>query len=280
MRDIQVSICCLAYNHEPFIRECLDGFLMQKTNFTFEILIHDDASTDGTANIIREYEKKFPKIIKPIYQKTNQHSQGIKPTIKYQFPRAKGKYIALCEGDDYWTDPLKLQKQVDFLEANQDYNICFHAVKVLNQFKNCFEEDSITRNVLETTTVEDLAKGNYIHTPSVVFRNDFIIPKWFHKTPIGDWTLYMINIKDRKIKKLEDVMAVYRVHGTSIWSNKTKDYRILNTIKAYKLVVKSNNINRCTKNELKIEIKNLRKQLTVKESKFVYVLKRIKMKFS
>lgn len=101
-----VSICCLTFNHEPYIRECLDGFLMQKTNFPFEVLIHDDASTDHTADIIREYEVQYPNIIKPIYQNENQYSKGVRVTWTFQFPRAKGKYIAMCEGDDYWTAPF------------------------------------------------------------------------------------------------------------------------------------------------------------------------------
>ena len=102
-----LSICCVTYNHESFISQCLDGFLMQQTDFPFEILIHDDASADGTANIIMEYEAKYPDLIKPIYQTENQFSKGIKISVTFNFPRAKGKYIALCEGDDYWTDPLK-----------------------------------------------------------------------------------------------------------------------------------------------------------------------------
>ena len=116
-----VSIDCITYNHEAYIRDALEGFLMQKTDFTFEVLIHDDASTDQTANIIRKYEKKYPDIIKPIYQKDNQYSKGIQISRQFQYPRARGKYIAICEGDDYWIDPYKLQKQVDFLEAHHDY---------------------------------------------------------------------------------------------------------------------------------------------------------------
>ena len=136
-----VSICCLAFNHEPYIRKCIEGFLMQKTCFSFEVLIHDDASTDKTAEIIREYEAKYPKIVKSIYQSENQYSKGIKVSQIYQFPRAKGKYIAICEGDDYWTDPLKLQKQVDFLEKNEDYGLVYTGLlkqkleELLDQFK-------------------------------------------------------------------------------------------------------------------------------------------------
>ena len=120
-----VSIDCLAFNHEAYIRDALEGFLMQKTDFTFEVLIHDDASTDKTANIIRKYEKKYPGIIKPIYQKENQYTKGIDIPKQFQYPRATGKYIAICEGDDYWIDPQKLQKQVDFLEAHSDYGLVY-----------------------------------------------------------------------------------------------------------------------------------------------------------
>lgn len=123
-----VSICCLTYNHAPFVRKCLDGFLMQETTFPVEILIHDDASTDGTDTIVREYAAKYPDRIFPLYEDENKFSHGYqgKMDITFNYSRAKGKYIATCEGDDCWTDPLKLQKQVDFMEAHPDYSVCFH----------------------------------------------------------------------------------------------------------------------------------------------------------
>ncbi|MCQ2336023.1 MAG: glycosyltransferase [Paludibacteraceae bacterium] len=132
-----VSICCITYNHAPFIRKCLDGFLMQekpscvpadaKMSDWCEILIHDDCSTDGTIEILKEYEAKYPELIFPLYEETNQYSNGKADEIDfYNYKRAKGKYIAYCEGDDYWTEPLKLQRQVDFLEANEKYTACFH----------------------------------------------------------------------------------------------------------------------------------------------------------
>ena len=138
--NIMVSICCITYNQEKFIRQALDGFLMQKTNFKYEIIIHDDASTDNTANIILEYEKKYPDIIKPIYQTENQYSKGKKPTL-ITYKAAQGKYIALCEGDDYWIDENKLQLQVDYMEKNKpdaNYPIDFgytRIIKNLDDFK-------------------------------------------------------------------------------------------------------------------------------------------------
>lgn len=123
-----VSISCVSYNHATFIRHCLDGMLMQKTSFPIEILIHDDCSTDGTTEIIKEYEAKYPSLIFALYENENQYSKGAW-VDGFNYRRAKGKYIAYCEGDDYWTDPLKLQKQVDFMESHTDYSVCFHAFR-------------------------------------------------------------------------------------------------------------------------------------------------------
>ena len=129
-RDLQsslmVTIRCLTYNHEQYIRQCLDGFVMQKTNFRFEAIVHDDASTDGTVEIIREYAEKYPDIIKPIFETENQYSKRDGSIGRIMNEHTHGKYIAICEGDDYWTDPYKLQKQVDFLESHPDYVMCSH----------------------------------------------------------------------------------------------------------------------------------------------------------
>lgn len=126
-----VTIQCLVYNHEPYLRQCLDGFVMQKTNFKFEAIVHDDCSTDSSVTIIKEYAEKYPDIIKPIYEIENQYSKaGFQGILKILYEMSVGKYIAFCEGDDYWIDPLKLQKQVDFLESNPEcaYSCCRYMV--------------------------------------------------------------------------------------------------------------------------------------------------------
>jgi glycosyltransferase involved in cell wall biosynthesis len=223
-----VSIMCFTYNHVSFIRQCLDGFIMQKTNFPIEAIIHDDASTDGTADIIREYEKKYPDIIKPIYQKENQYSKGldILTPVSRKF---RGKYIALCEGDDYWTDEYKLQKQVDFLEENEDFSICFHPVKVYSEEKKRFIENLTVPEVPDITDIKTLVtKNNYINTPSVMYRTNQQVFKDllnFPKLVIMDYCLHMLFAKYGKIKKLSDTMAVYRLHKGGILSLKPKEYQ-------------------------------------------------------
>lgn len=141
--DPLVSICCLTYNHAPFVRKCLEGFLMQETTFPVEILIHDDASTDGTDDIIREYTAKIPDRIFPLFEEENQYSKGCAQVMDFlNYKRARGKYIAICEGDDYWSDPFKLQKQVDFMEAHPEYSVCFHRCKHWYSAQDRYADDA------------------------------------------------------------------------------------------------------------------------------------------
>ncbi len=223
MKEPLVTIACISYNHSQYIRDAIEGFLMQKTNFPVEIRIFDDASTDGTQEIIKEYAKNHANII-TFLMTENQWSKGKYGLIDWIFPSAKGKYIALCEGDDYWIDPYKLQKQVDFLEENSDYVICFHKVLILKNKK--FKKDYITKVPDETTTLEDLIRfGNFIHTPSVLFRNDLIdkFSHYFRNCIIGDYPLYVLLTRYGKIKYINEVMAVYRIHDGGYWSNRNKN---------------------------------------------------------
>lgn len=159
-----VSICCLTYNHEPFIRKCLDGFLMQETNFPIEILIHDDASTDGTDEIIKEYAEKYTCLILPLFESENQYSKGKQNEIDFfNYRRARGKYIAYCEGDDYWTDPLKLQKQVDFMESHPDYSVCFHRCQYFNEKNGTFHEDQCSSILEGHAEGIEISLSDYFH---------------------------------------------------------------------------------------------------------------------
>ncbi|WP_051285436.1 glycosyltransferase family 2 protein [Aequorivita capsosiphonis] len=211
-----VSISCVTFNHEPYIRQCLDGFMMQECDFDFEILIHDDASTDKTQAIIKEYVLKYPDIIKPIYQTENQWSKttgGM--NAHYNFPRVKGKYVAMCDGDDYWTDPKKLQKQVDFMEANLDCIMCYHSVKNVFMAKNKKDKiiDLNTATNLKFTS-EEFIKTKYARTVTQFFRSQVIInyPKWTLESPIGDYPLQMLCAVNGNIGYIGgEPMAVYRV---------------------------------------------------------------------
>ncbi len=208
-----VSICCVTYNHEPYIHDCLNGFIMQKTNFPFEVLIHDDASTDKTADIIREYEAKYPNIIKPVYQSENQFSKKVGINITYQFPRAKGKYIALCEGDDYWTDPLKLQKQVDFLESSPNFSAVAHNSKI--KYPNQIISNIKTKNEY---TIFDFLESSCVNTATLMFRNINNYPSWFFEVPFGDWALYILLAENGRFGFMQDEMSVYRIHNQGVWS--------------------------------------------------------------
>lgn len=207
---IMVSISCITYNHAPYIRQCLDGFMMQKTNFAFEVLIHDDASTDGTTEIIKEYEAKYPDIIKPIYEEENQWVKGRRGSAVFNFPRAKGKYIALCEGDDYWIDPLKLQKQVDFLEGNSEYSLCFHRVKTTYE-KGCEGIDVFAHVSPGEYTLDYILRRWTVPTGSMLFRKDILAH--MPKNPnfkYGDNVLLLTCFSQGKVYCIDGILGVYR----------------------------------------------------------------------
>ena len=227
--QLKVSVCCLAYNHASYIRQCLDGFLMQKTNFPIEILIHDDASTDGTQDIIREYEAKYPDIIKPIYQKENQYSKGISISLTYNWSRAKGKYVAICEGDDYWTDPYKLQKQVDFLESHPDYVMCSHRFNQYIQDKNLLEEEKNLTFQGADYDLKNLIGGKWLtQTLTVMYRRSALDLKEYESYGMSmDIILFYALLKNGKGYCFPDIMATYRLHGGGVWSEVSLNQRRL-----------------------------------------------------
>lgn len=214
--EILVSISCLTYNHASYIRTCLDSFLMQQTRFAFEVIIHDDASTDATKEIIEEYTAKYPDIFFPMYQIENQYSQGIKPTPTFNFPRCRGKYIALCEGDDYWTDPLKLQKQVSFLEANEEYSYCGHKSFALK------DEVLTPIEIIEKEiSLQVLLNKNILNTATLVFRKSCIEASaiFLKNAPAGDWLLQLLALRTGNGYVMDHYMSVYREHIGGVWSS-------------------------------------------------------------
>lgn len=223
-----VAIHSLAYNHESYIHDALEGFVMQKTNFPFVAIVHDDASTDKTADIIREYADKYPEIIKPIFEKENQYSKPGSPLekIMQEAIEATGaKYVAMCEGDDYWTDPLKLQKQVDFLESHPDFGMCYTKVQRYYQNEN---------RIIDTwggisESFEDLLKANTIPTLTVVLRVNLrkrylreIRPE-SKNWRMGDYPLWLFLAYNSKVKFINNPTGVYRILSES--ASHSKSYK-------------------------------------------------------
>lgn len=217
-----VVIRCITYNHEPFIRDALEGFVMQKTSFPFVAVVHDDASTDGTASIIREYAEKYPNIIKPIYETENQYSKrdGSLRRIMNEACDATGaKYIAFCEGDDYWIDPLKLQKQVDFLEANPEYGMCYTNFNIKNEKSNIIIENIFTSYSSflkpEYDSVEDfIISTGYVCPPSWVYRAN-IKPDNSINCCDGTFVYFTKFLATTKVKYLPETTCVYRLLNES-----------------------------------------------------------------
>ena len=234
MENPFVSICCLTYNHESYIRQCLDGFVMQKTKFPIEILIHDDASTDGTQDIIREYEAKYPNIIKPIYQKENQYSKGVKVSLVYNYSRAKGKYIALCEGDDYWTDPYKLQKQVDFLESHPNYVMCSHRFDQYYEDRHRLEKEKDDTFQGADYDLQNLIGGKWFtQTLTVMYRRSALDLKQYERYGMSmDIILFYELLKHGKGYCFPEAMGVYRYHNGGVWSEVSQNQRRLVEFKA------------------------------------------------
>lgn len=240
-----VVIHTLAFNHEPYIRDTLEGIVKQKTTFPFVAIVHEDASTDRTAEIIREYEKKYPDIIKPIYEKENQYSRkdnSLGRIMKQACIATEAKYVAWCEGDDYWTDPNKLQMQVDFLEKHPDYSLCFHNVNVLHQ--NTVGMKTQCGNVESRDyTAQEVFNRWVIPTCSAVMRIDCAIKTPVHRDFIvGDNVLWATCLSMGKIHGFKDVMGVYRRVETG-WTarmSKSRDLRHdtgLKWIKHYKAMI-------------------------------------------
>lgn len=237
-----VVIRCITYNQEAYIREALEGFVSQQTTFPFVAIVHDDASTDGTAKIVREYAEKYPHIIMPIFEIENQYSKrdgSLGKVVNLASELTGAKYLALCEGDDYWIDPLKLQKQVDFLESNIDYSMCYTSVKRFNQSKNTFEKIIGGKN----EEFNDLIIINTIPTLSAVMKQEVYVNYQTTVSPasrnwkMGDFPLWLYCAGVGKVKYLSLVTGVYRVlqNSASHFSNPTYWYEFSKSYRAIQI---------------------------------------------
>jgi glycosyltransferase involved in cell wall biosynthesis len=233
--NVMVSVLVTAYNKGKYIRQALESVMQQKTNFPIEVIIGEDCSTDGTRAIVKEYEEKYPAIIKPVYLKSN--VGVVRNTFEICFPRLTGKYVALLDGDDYWIDPLKLQKQVDFLEANPDFALCWHShIEVTNKGVEEPFKDELHRDV---STIEDICEYSFIPVASVVFRNHLIkkFPDWIYTKGIyQDWPLFVLLAEQGKIKRLPGYMSFYRTNGEGAYSGLPELKRRKKNIRMMKLM--------------------------------------------
>lgn len=234
----KVAINCITYNHEAYIRECIEGFLMQKTNFPFVVILHDDASTDGTTAIIREYAEKYPDIIKPIFETENQWSKydgSLFRIMDNALLSTNAPYIAWCEGDDYWTDPFKLQKQVDFMESHPDYSLVFANVKL--HYDTGLSDDTMDFITGDYTAL-DIYTHSLIATPTVLYREEVLRSECYKKfsqikKPLfGDVTLFLAASTIGKVYGMNEVVCGYRrlSSGATKTLNKKRYLYFLNRI--------------------------------------------------
>ena len=217
MDSPKITVLCLAYNHASYIKDALEGFVSQKTRFSFEVIVHDDASTDGTADIIREYARRYPQIIKPVFQKENQYSRGVAIGPTFCFPLVRGEYVALCEGDDYWTDPLKLQLQADALDAYPEVDLCTHGALVTQNGKfHGYMPSRLWGGIL---SADKIIRGMRLPTASLLIRRE----AYLRMTPpreilFNDTALLLQTCMRGGALYLPRCMSVYRYQTPGSWS--------------------------------------------------------------
>jgi glycosyltransferase involved in cell wall biosynthesis len=239
---MKVSVSLVTYNQENFIAQAVESVLMQKTNFDFEIIIGEDESQDNTRAIVMGYKERYPDKIRLLLNSRGNvvYIDG-KPTGRWNFlnnlSHAKGQYIALLEGDDYWISPHKLQKQVDFLDSHPEYSMCFHDVQIVSEKGNLISIQA-SRGKKHTYTLKDLLKGNFIHTCSVMYRRGLFeeFPDWFYKTSVADWPLHILNAEHGDIGHISEVMGAYRVHSGGIHSSTGEMERVRGMIDTYPFI--------------------------------------------
>jgi glycosyltransferase involved in cell wall biosynthesis len=229
-----VSVCVQTYQHAPYIQACLDGILAQQTNFVYEILLGEDNSHDSTREICIAYADRYPEKIRLfLHHRENNIHIARRPTGRFNFLnnlyRARGTYIAFCEGDDYWSDPFKLQKQVDFLESNLDFAMSCSNARYLNDADNSLKyELKDFKEPYEVYSIEDLLMGNFITTCTVLIKKPITLPNWFVELPIGDWPLYLFvcAANNGKIHRINSYTSTYRIHGGGVFSLSLKSSQV------------------------------------------------------
>lgn len=256
LKKTTVSIFVMVYNHGQYLKDCLDSLLEQKTNFNYDIVVGEDCSKDNSREILLNYQKLYPGKFKLLLHPNN---IGAVDNQNMTYENCSGKYIAICEGDDYWIDASKLQKQIDFLEKKPEYSLTFHKIKEITTRQERFSYDN--PNEEKTYTLEDLSKENFIVTVSVVFRKNFEkLPEWMKYSPIGDYPLHLLNASFGLIKYFPEEMAAYRV-GSGIWSTQNTVDQIVNTMFSLKFLLQHFKNNKDVFNSLKTQYINCQQAL-------------------
>lgn len=264
-----VSICTLTYNQKEYVAQMLDSMLSQKTDFDFEILIHDDASTDGTADIIKDYAKQHPDIIKPLFEEENQFSKSDIKNISgiYNFPRAAGRYIAMCEGDDYWTDDRKLAVQVGYMESHPDCTLCFHSAHRINMGVS---GDKLMRPYNNTRIVspeEIIDKTSGYPTASLLMRADLMkaLPDFYMKAPIGDIPMQLTMAAGGYGFYIDKPMCAYRYFAPGSWSKDMfsgSDYVDKQNLYLSQMLKMYDSFNEFTKHRFNSAVENAKNRIT------------------
>lgn len=221
MNDVLVSINCITYNHETYIKTAIESFLMQKTDFSFEVIVGEDCSTDNTRNMIKECQKKYPDKIKLL---TSDNNIGARNNERRNFDESKGKYIAICEGDDYWTDPYKLQKQVDYMEKHPECGLIFHGVEKI--YEDNKRDKKIIRNYdrSKNCSIEEIiyGGGSFCPSASMLYRKSLWdeTPEFYNRASVGDYPMQMYFATKGEVYYLNEIMAVYRSGHINSWTHK------------------------------------------------------------
>ncbi len=235
-QPVKVSVAFITYNHETFIRQALDSVLMQKTDFPFEIVIGEDCSTDKTREIIQSYQTKYPEKIKLV---TSSSNVGPMPNVVRTYKACKGKYIAILEGDDYWIDPLKLQKQVDLLEAHPEFSMCFTDRSVVDEKGELLKESSVPEKHKRDLEAQNIIGGFTPPTQTVVFKRSYLsddILKGLIKVFNGDTFLFSLLSVKTKVSYIDQVTAAYRINKQGHYTNKDYINRMKSRLTTYKVL--------------------------------------------
>jgi glycosyltransferase involved in cell wall biosynthesis len=238
---MKVSVLVMTYNHEKFILQALESVAMQETNFEYEILISEDCSTDRTRAIVLDFQKAHPEKVRLLLSKQNIHSNEI---VVRGIRAGRGEYIALLDGDDFWTSSHKLQKQVDFLDSHPECSLSFHNARIFDETEGREGREWTPAGQKEISTLEDIWMGNFIATCSTMFRRGLIgeIPEWYNDFfPITDWPLHILNAERGKIGYIDEVMGVYRYHPGGLYSPFSEEKKQQETLKFYRTMNKNLN---------------------------------------